>query len=53
MQDGCQEIYGAVLHNTMQGSEARSKSRDLNSPFLARFYGPQSQGQNCKYSCRT
>ena len=46
MQDGCEEIYPAVLRNTVHGNEAYIKPRDLITPFVGRFYGPRSQGQN-------
>ena len=46
MQEECDEIYPAVLVNTMRGQRVYSYLDDINTPFLTTLYGPPPQDQN-------
>ena len=48
MQDGCDDIYPAVLTNIIYGRQARRQLDNIESPFLWRMYGPLSQDRNGK-----
>ena len=42
MQDGCEEIYPAILSNTMKGNEALGQLNNAGGPFVWKMYGPKS-----------
>ena len=44
MQDDCDEIYPAMLVNTMSGQAVYDL--DLNTAFESIVYGPRAQNQN-------
>ena len=48
MQDECEMIYSAVLHNTLQGKSAKRQLDDGNTPFVGIIYGPERQVRNGK-----
>ena len=48
MQDGCEEIYPAVLSNIIDGNEAFRQLNNADGPFVWKMYGPQSQNRNGK-----
>ena len=50
MQDECDEIYSAVLRNTMHGNAAERQLNMANPPFLGMIFGPESQDENGKES---
>ena len=50
MQDECDEIYSAVLHNTMQGIAARRQLNEADTTFMTVIHGPQRQVKNSKYN---
>ena len=49
MQDECDEIYPAVLVNSIYGSYAERKLHEADTPFVAKMYGPQKQNKNGEY----
>ena len=48
MQDECDEIYSAVLINTMQGNAAGRQLNEADTPFLGIMYGPERKVKNGK-----
>ena len=50
IQEGCDEIYPAVLVNTVKGRRAYNlkNSGDITTPFLIQAFGSQSRDQNGK-----
>ena len=45
MQDGCDEIYPAILVNILHDQEANRELYDKSTPFFGKLYGPQIQIQ--------
>ena len=50
MQDGCEEIYPAILSNTLKGNEALGQLNNAGGPFVWKMYGPKSQNKNGKWN---
>ena len=52
IQEDCDEIYPAVLVNTVNGRRAYNlkNSGDITTRFLIQAFGPRSRDQNGKYS---
>ena len=48
MQDGCEEIYPAVLQSRIYGSEASKQLTDADYPYVYKVYGPKLQDRNGK-----
>ena len=46
MQQDCDEIYPAVLVNTVRGQAVYDILEDINGPFQAKLYGPLAEEQN-------
>ena len=51
MQHGCEVIYPAVLHNTIQGKTAYEKRENGDLPYVEEAFGLLQNGQvqNGKY----
>ena len=48
MQDGCSEIYPAVLVTMKWGRDAYCNFNDITTPFVTNVYGPEAEDQNGK-----
>ena len=48
MQDECDEIYSAVLRNTVHAYAAERQLNEANTVFLGMIFGPESQDENGK-----
>ena len=46
MQEECEEIYPAVLHNIMHGSAAERELNNGDTPFLAELFGPSATNKH-------
>ena len=48
MQEECDKIYSAVLHNTLECSAAKRQLNEASTPFLGMVYGPELQDETGK-----
>ena len=48
MQEECDTIYAAVLHNTMQGNAAKRQLKEADTPFMTIIHWPQRQVKSGK-----
>ena len=51
MQEGCEAIYPARLHNTMHGEEAYEQAQEDKSLYVAEVFGPTPHSLDSKISC--
>ena len=51
MQEGCEAIYPARLHNTMHGKEAYEQAEADESPYVGEVFGPPPHSPESKISC--
>ena len=43
MQQVCETIYPAVIHNTVHGKDVKNAAEKTNSPYMGEVFGPPSQ----------
>ena len=48
MQNGCDEIYPALLHHTVGDKDACEKAYDEKTPYVGRVHGPVLHDNNSK-----
>ena len=51
MQQGCEAIYPATLHNTMHGEKAYKRAEADKSPYVGEVFGPQAHSPDGKVLC--
>ena len=49
MQEGCETIYPARLHNTMHGEEAYKHAEEDKFPYVGEVFGPPPHSPGSKY----
>ena len=43
MQEGCETIYPAVIHNTVHGKDVKNAAETTTTAYMGEVFGPPSQ----------